>query len=94
MTPTLLAFAGFPLGDAGIQSRTGNWPAQTVAGLCFSVGALVLAVILFCREGRCGFRINRSWLHIARRFTLFVGALTFFSAISTMPLADVDHSVT
>jgi len=66
----------------------GDWPAPAVAALRFSIGALALAVILFIREGRRGFQINRPWLHIARGFALFVGTISFFSAIYIMPLAD------
>ncbi len=54
----------------------------------FSIGAAALALILFLREGRSGFQVNRPWLHIARGFALFVGTITFFSAIYIMPLAD------
>lgn len=88
ITLALVAFAGFPLGDAVIKSMAGDWPAQAVAALRFSIGALALAVILFFREGRSGFHVNRPWLHVARGFTLFVGTITFFSAIYIMPLAD------
>lgn len=88
ITLALVAFAGFPLGDAVIKSMAGDWPASAVAALRFTIGALALAIILFLREGRRGFQINRPWLHIARGFTLFVGTISFFSAIYIMPLAD------
>ncbi|WP_339693068.1 DMT family transporter [uncultured Parasphingorhabdus sp.] len=88
ITLALVAFAGFPLGDAIIKSMAGDWPAPAVAALRFSIGALALAVILFLREGRRGFQVNRPWLHMARGFCLFVGTITFFSAIYIMPLAD------
>ncbi|NQV94500.1 DMT family transporter [Parasphingorhabdus sp.] len=84
----LVAFAGFPLGDAVIKSMAGDWPAPAVAALRFTIGALALAVILFVREGRRGFQVNRPWLHMARGFALFVGTISFFSAIYIMPLAD------
>ncbi|MEH6789104.1 DMT family transporter [Parasphingorhabdus sp.] len=88
ITLALVAFAGFPVGDAVIKSMAGDWPAPAVAALRFSIGALALAVILFVREGRSGFRVNRPWLHMARGFCLFVGTISFFSAIYIMPLAD------
>lgn len=88
VTLALVAFSGFPIGDAVIKSMAGDWPAPAVAALRFSIGALALAVILALREGRRGFQINRPWLHIARGFALFVGTITFFSAIYIMPLAD------
>ena len=88
ITLALVAFAGFPLGDAVIKSMAGDWPAPAVAALRFSIGAVALAVILFLREGRRGFQVNRPWLHMARGFALFVGTISFFSAIYIMPLAD------
>lgn len=88
ITLALVAFAGFPLGDAVIKSMAGDWPAPAVAALRFAIGALALAVILFMREGRRGFQVNRPWLHVARGFALFVGTISFFSAIYIMPLAD------
>jgi|TARA_R100001244_G_scaffold39766_3_gene35772 drug/metabolite transporter (DMT)-like permease len=88
ITLALVAFAGFPLGDAVIKSMAGDWPAPAVAALRFSIGALALAAILFIREGRRGFQVNRPWLHMARGFALFVGTISFFSAIYVMPLAD------
>lgn len=88
ITLALVAFAGFPLGDAVIKSMAGDWPAPAVAALRFSIGALALALILFLREGRSGFRVTRPWLHMARGFALFVATLSFFSAIYIMPLAD------
>lgn len=88
ITLALVAFAGFPLGDAVIKSMAGDWPAPAVAALRFTIGALALAVILFMREGRRGFQVNRPWLHMARGFALFVATISFFSAIYIMPLAD------
>lgn len=84
----LIAFSGFPIGDAFIKSMAGDWPAPAVAALRFTIGAIALAVILFWREGRAGFQISRPWLHAARGLTLAVGTITFFSAIYIMPLAD------
>ncbi|MEP3227041.1 MAG: DMT family transporter [Parasphingorhabdus sp.] len=84
----LIAFSGFPIGDAFIKSMAGDWPAPAVAALRFSIGAFALAIILFWREGAKGFQINRPWLHAARGLTLAIGTITFFSAIYIMPLAD------
>ena len=84
----LIAFSGFPIGDAFIKSMAGDWPAPAVAALRFSIGAIALAAILYWREGRAGFQISRPWLHAARGLALTVWTLTFFSAIYIMPLAD------
>ncbi|VWX58577.1 DMT family transporter [Sphingorhabdus sp. 109] len=88
ITLALMAFAGFPVGDALIKSMAGDWPAPAVAALRFAFGALALAIILFLREGRCGFQVSRPWLHVARGFALSVVTICFFSAIYIMPLAD------
>ncbi len=84
----LIAFSGFPIGDAIVKSMAGDWPAGAVAALRFTIGAMGLACLLLWREGRSGFTINRPWLHAARGLALAVGTLTFFSAIYIMPLAD------
>ncbi|MEW4466415.1 DMT family transporter [Parasphingorhabdus sp. JC815] len=84
----LIAFSGFPVGDAIIKSMAGDWPAPAVAAVRFSMGAIALAVILFWREGRAGFEISRPWLHAARGMALAVVTMSFFSAIYIMPLAD------
>ncbi len=88
ITLALVAFSGFPLGDAVIKSMAGDWPAPAVAALRFSIGAFALAILLFWKEGRQGFHVGRPMLHVARGFALFVGTITFFSAIYIMPLAD------
>ncbi len=84
----LIAFSGFPIGDAFIKSMAGDWPAPAVAALRFTIGATALAAILAWREGKAGFQISRPWLHAARGMTLAIGTITFFSAIYIMPLAD------
>lgn len=84
----LIAFSGFPVGDAFIKSMAGDWPAPAVAALRFTIGAVALAVILYWREGKAGFEISRPWLHAARGLALAAVTITFFSAIYVMPLAD------
>lgn len=84
----LIAFSGFPIGDAVIKSMAGDWPAPAIAALRFTIGAIALAIILYWREGRAGFQISRPWLHAARGFALAAATITFFSAIFIMPLAD------
>ena len=84
----LIAFSGFPVGDAIIKSMAGDWPAPAVAALRFSMGAIALAAILFWKEGRAGFEVSRPMLHAARGLSLAAVTLSFFSAIYIMPLAD------
>lgn len=84
----LIAFSGFPVGDAIIKSMAGDWPAPAVAALRFSMGAVALAAILFWKEGRAGFEVSRPMLHAARGLSLAAVTLSFFSAIYIMPLAD------
>lgn len=84
----LIAFSGFPFGDAIIKTMATDWPAASVAALRFSIGAVALAMLLFWREGKAGFQIRRPLLHFGRGLALAVGTITFFSAIYVMPLAD------
>ena len=88
VTLALIAFTGFPLGDVLVKTMAGDWPVPAVAAFRFSIAAVALAALLWWKEGRSGFRINRPWLHAARGLALTVGTLTFFSAIYVMPLAD------
>ena len=89
ITLALIAFSGFPIGDALVKSMALDWPAAAVAALRFTIGAIALALILGWREGRQGFRIRRPWLHAARGgWRLATGTITFFSAIYVMPLAE------
>ncbi|MEO9468516.1 DMT family transporter [Parasphingorhabdus sp.] len=88
ITLALIAFSGFPVGDAIVKSMAIDWPAAAVAALRFSIGAIALAVLLLWREGRDGFQIRRPWLHAARGLALAVGTITFFSAIYILPLAE------
>ena len=88
VTLALLAFAGFPIGDAIIKSMAGAWPAPAVAALRYDIGAIGLAVLLFYREGWDGFHVTKPWLHVARGLALATGTFCFFSAIYIMPLAD------
>ncbi|MEL6875866.1 MAG: DMT family transporter [Pseudomonadota bacterium] len=88
ITLALIAFSGFPIGDALVKSMALDWPAAAVAALRFTIGAIALALILVWREGRQGFQIRRPWLHAARGLALATGTITFFSAIYIMPLAE------
>ncbi len=90
-TGILLAIAGFAtlsVGDAVIKSMAGDWPVVAVAALRFSIGALVLSIMLGANEGVAGFRPSRPWIQLARGFCLAVASLAFFSAIFVMPLAE------
>ncbi|MDZ7588375.1 MAG: DMT family transporter [Parasphingorhabdus sp.] len=88
VTIALLAFACFPVSDSIVKSMAGMWPATAVAALRFAMGAVVLALIAWRREGRAGFVVGRPWLHVGRRWPRRASSIAFFSAIYVMPLAD------
>ncbi len=87
----LIALAGFAIlscGDAIIKTMAGQWSPLAVAALRFSIGAVMLAVLLMVKEGRTAFRPTHPWLQAARGLCLAVATLCFFSAIFVMPLAE------
>lgn len=87
----LFALSGFGLlsaGDAVIKSMAGEWPGPAVAALRFCIGAIGLALILWIREGREGFKLPLPKFQLLRGVGLAVSSLCFFSAIYLMPLAE------
>ncbi len=87
----LLALAGFAslsVGDGVIKSISGEWPGTAVAALRYSFGAIGLALFLFLKEGRAGFRIPMWKTQLSRGFFVAMATLCFFSAIFLMPLSE------
>jgi drug/metabolite transporter (DMT)-like permease len=85
------AFAGFALlscGDALVKTMAGVWPGTAVAALRYGFGVLVLAGLLFAREGRGAFNIPRPWIQFGRGASVAVGSIFFFLSIFVMPLAE------
>lgn len=86
----LLAIAGFTclsIGDGFIKSLAGGWPGTGVSALRYFIGACGLAVLLFAREGRAGFRFPNPRIQLARGFFVALSTVAFFSSIFLMPLA-------
>ncbi len=84
----LIGFAMLSFGDAVIKTMAGEWPVVAVAALRFSIGAVVLSLLLLRKEGPSGFVPQKPWLQVARGLCLAFASLGFFSAIYIMPLAE------
>ncbi|MGE0773649.1 MAG: DMT family transporter [Sphingomonadaceae bacterium] len=85
----LAGFAMFALGDGVTKSTAGLWPGVAVGALRFSLGAIVLSLILLLREGAAGFRMPRPMVQIGRGVSIGVATACFFTAIQWIPLATV-----
>ena len=87
----LYALAGFSLlsvGDAAIKTIAGAWPGTAVALTRYAIGAVMLGILLWRREGRAGFRFTRVRWHLLRGFGVAIATVAFFSALFVMPLAE------
>ena len=87
----LYALGGFSLlsvGDAAIKTIAGAWPGTAVALTRYAIGATLLGVLLWRREGRAGFRFTRVRWHLLRGFGVGIATVAFFSALFVMPLAE------
>ena len=87
----LFAMGGFALlssGDVLVKSMAGQWPGPAIAALRYVVGTFGLGMILFLREGRAGFRMQRVGWQAVRGFGIALSATTFFSAVQLMPIAE------
>ena len=87
----LYALAGFSLlsvGDAAIKTIAGAWPGTAVALTRYAIGATLLGILLWRREGRAGFRFTRVRWHLLRGFGVGIATVAFFSALFVMPMAE------
>lgn len=87
----LFALSGFSLlsvGDAGIKTIAGAWPGTAVALTRYAIGAVLLGVLLWRREGRAGFRLGHWRWHLMRGFAVALATVAFFSALFVMPMAE------
>ena len=87
----LYALGGFSLlslGDAAIKTIAGAWPGTAVALTRYAIGAVILGVLLWRREGRSGFRIGKLRWHLLRGVGVGTATVAFFSALFVMPLAE------
>ncbi|WOE74175.1 DMT family transporter [Alterisphingorhabdus coralli] len=88
MLLTLAGFASLSLGDAVIKSAAGLWPSTGVAALRFTLGAVLLGLLLLVRSGPSAFFLPMPKYQIARGAMLATATLAFFTSIFLMPLAD------
>lgn len=87
----LFALGGFALlsaGDAAIKTIAGAWPGTAVALTRYTIGAVLLGIVLWRREGRAGFRFTRVRWHLLRGFAVAIATVAFFSALFVMPIAE------
>ena len=87
----LFALGGFSLlsvGDAAIKTIAGAWPGTAVALTRYAIGAALLGILLWRREGRAGFRLGRWRWHLLRGFAVGMATVAFFSALFVMPMAE------
>ena len=87
----LYALGGFSLlslGDAAIKTIAGAWPGTAVALTRYSIGAAILGILLWRREGRAGFHIGPWRWHLLRGIAVGMATVAFFSALFVMPLAE------
>ena len=87
----LFALGGFSLlslGDAVVKTIAGAWPGTAVALTRYAIGAALLGVLLWHREGRAGFRLTRWRWHLLRGLGVAVATVAFFSALFVMPMAE------
>lgn len=88
MIYAVAGFATLSVGDAVAKSMAGDWPPYAVAALRFTIGALVLSILLLRSEGANAFRPQKPWLQVARGTSLALATFCFFWAIFVMPLAE------
>lgn len=88
MLLTLAGFASLSVGDAIIKSAAGMWPSAGVAALRFTLGAVLLGLLLLLRSGPSAFTIPMFRYQVARGALLATATLAFFTSIFLMPLAD------
>ena len=87
-----LALAGFVLlsvGDAVVKGMAGQWSPPAVGALRYGIGSVMLALLLWHREGRGGFRCPQPRLHLIRAASVSISAAAFFTGVQMMPLADI-----
>ncbi|MBX9662736.1 DMT family transporter [Novosphingobium sp.] len=87
----LLALGGFALlstGDTLVKSMAGLWPGPAIAALRYIIGTIGLGTILLWREGWAGFRMERLGWHAVRGFGVAISAISFFTAVQIMPIAE------
>lgn len=84
----LMGFAIFSIGDGLVRSMAGQWPGSAIALARYAIATVVLAFLLWRREGRAGLRSRLPLVQIGRGVSLAFATTAFFAALGLMPLAD------
>ncbi len=84
----MAGFGGLSIGDSVIKSIHGEMPGTAVAATRYLFGAILLAALLWWREGRAGFTFPQPWIHIGRAASVSIGATCFFTALFLMPMTE------
>ncbi len=82
----LACFAGQ---DAIVKALVGSYPVTEILMLRSMTAASLLGLFIALRYGRQGFVTARWRLHAARATLILVTFLTFYTAVSAVPLAEV-----
>lgn len=76
------------VGDTVIKTIAGAWPGTAVALTRYTLGAAGLALLLWWRQGRAGFRFAHLKWQLLRGLGIAVATTAFFSSLFLMPLAE------
>lgn len=87
----LLAVIGFillSLGDVVLKSVAGEWATTAIGALRYSMGAVILGIVLYAREGGAGFVPKRPLVHLMRGGGVALAMACFVTSLRFMPLID------
>ncbi|HSQ96983.1 MAG TPA: DMT family transporter [Croceibacterium sp.] len=86
----LYALAGFctlSIGDAIVKGMAGQWPAPAMAATRYLVGTVLLAFLLWRKEGLPAIALPRDKLQWLRGIAISTSAIGMFFAVWLMPLS-------
>lgn len=87
----IFALAGYTLlsmGDGLLKLGAMVWSPAIFGAARYCLGALLIAVIVWLREGRAGFAVRRPGVQLLRGLGVGVATICFVIALRYMPLAD------
>lgn len=85
----LLGFIVLSSGDGVIKAMAGDWAPTAMAALRYFLAAIGLSLILLIREGPRAFIVPNITIQIWRGVGASMAAVSFFTAVIYMPLAEV-----